>query len=184
MDISRSLTPNLSPGFGTSDATTYPDACKFCRSPSAKTFDVNRRFKLFVLWLVLLAVPLQSVAAVGMRTCDPNHHQAMLSQERSAQRAGALSEHDHHDATAEHDHQASVSQADESGKSVVAEKDHSPIPAKCSACASCCVGAAIAVSSIAVQISQSAEPHTIFNYRSHVGFITDGLERPPRNHLA
>lgn len=110
--------------------------------------------RLFLLCLMLIAIPIQGIAASTMLYCDSGHHQSMSFDDSEHVLSSDHSSHiKHTDAT-----------ATEEGDS----------------CAACCIGCAMAMAlpSLAVSSPTSIKIHSIFS--SHVGYIGDGLERPPR----
>jgi len=135
---------------------------------------MNKKFKTALLWLLLFALPLQGFAASAMLFCKTSPHHEMTMQ------VSNQGEHDH--AAHQHSqHQLSATASDHSPQSGGLQHDMT----KCSACAACCVGAAI-VSSLGNSFS-SAPPdsHSIlFSAVRFAGHIPAGLERPPRSILA
>jgi hypothetical protein len=85
-------------------------------------------------WLLLLAIPLQGLAAASMLYCDPAPKAAQAHQLQSAHEHGhdahamSASPHDH----AKHDHVASDAGQQHAGASSATDGDH-----KCSLCAAC-----------------------------------------------
>ena len=55
---------------------------------------------------------------------------------------------------------------------------------KCSACAACCLGAALPTAAIAIVFIPPAATLAVFVSASHVDFLSGGLDRPPRLLLA
>lgn len=120
----------------------------------------------FLLWLLMLAIPWQGMAASTMLLCEPSHHR---------QQAAAESTHDHHDADA--------------GDAQHHAASHTPGSAdvsksKCSVCASCCSGMALLGAPLTAAVF---EQHGFY-----AGFVTTHLEpvfiagpkKPPRAPLA
>ena len=119
---------------------------------------------------MFVAIPFQGLAAVAMVDCSTEHHHAFPGEH-----------HDHNDAQTEqveHHHDGAGKAADHLASklspSTKAMKD------KCSACASCCVGAALITSSVVPPISTPSSEKITLVFSSHFGHISDGLERPPR----
>ncbi|WP_124543204.1 hypothetical protein [Piscinibacter terrae] len=54
----------------------------------------------------------------------------------------------------------------------------------CSACASCCMAAALPTAIVSFEATPVADFFTTFDRRSVVVFVTEGPERPPRSILA
>jgi hypothetical protein len=92
------------------------------------------RFRLFLAWLIVAAVPLQGLAAASMVFCGPNHGPAPM--------AAAQGERHVHDGAAavQHDHSKHVDggevQASKAGDG--AGKKSPGAANKCAVCASCC----------------------------------------------
>ena len=101
------------------------------------------RIRLFLACLLLLALPLQGLAAASMLYCG-----GAATHAHGHEEAQAAAEHDH----AAHGHEADAFATD------LPDSDH-----KCGACASCCNGVAIAAAfrqpaPIPAPQAQAAEP--------------------------
>lgn len=160
---------------------------------------MNRRWRLALMWLLLLALPLQGFAAATMLHCAPNHHAAGVA---AMQEPVGASMHSHaghgapsHDHGASHaaSHAASVSHHDHGAAGApgdaAAPADASPAfdtaaKAKCSACASCCFGAALPAAPIALPACVPDAAPSAVPCDEAIGFVTDGPDRPPRLPLA
>ncbi len=138
-----------------------------------------------LMWLLLLALPLQGFAAATMLNCGPNH-QRMLS-------AGNTDQiEDHHQATVE-PHQHAMGMADVHHE-MVGESGTNHLPSvhhldkltkfKCGACAACCIGAAMPTAGLVIASFPPAMMTATFVSMPHVDFLSDGLDRPPRLLLA
>lgn len=136
-----------------------------------------RSCKTLLLWLLLVALPLQGIAAAAMVSCrQVEQVQALAQADHSAHHAYHYAAGDmpmadgqamHHDG----DHHGSHDHAnDKHGTSTL-----------CSACAICCVGAAplpAGFNWIATRVG--SEPVVISPAPLVTGFIPSSLERPPR----
>lgn len=98
------------------------------------------RVRLFVLWIMMIAVPFQGYAAVAMVFCGPDHGGTPAA-------ATAAAEHSHADGHADHRHAKAEGEAKQSadggaGKTANAEPDAMH---KCSTCGTCgaCHGTAL-----------------------------------------
>jgi hypothetical protein len=98
------------------------------------------RLRMFLAWLLLLAIPLQGLAAASMSYCGP-------TAKAQAQQTQAAHEHHDHDmqgqsgATndhAKHHHQAVSDTGEQTSGTVLPDAGH-----KCSICAACCNAVAI-----------------------------------------
>jgi len=122
-------------------------------------------FKRLLIWIMLIALPLQSYAAASMIYCAPNHHGMAASS-----MADEHSQHaHHHDAGATDDHSG---------------KDHTPQKSadKCSACSSCCLGTG-ATSAFKTDIATPSGSPVLVSHPidAFASVIPEGLQRPPRN---
>lgn len=123
---------------------------------------MKRWIKIFAVWVIAIAIPMQGIASVAMMNCMQTPHEH--SQEFAA-------EH-HHDA-AEVDDQVSQDKA---------KAKHAC--AHCVKCTNCCSG--FTFQSTAPHLFQQLSvSQSKFNYRTllFTGFIPSGLERPPRPSL-
>lgn len=122
---------------------------------------------LFLLWLLMLAIPVQGIAAATMLFCGAEHHHTGPAEQGGAE---LRQQHQHHhDASAKadaaSDHHASYAKT---------AKD------KCSSCAACCVGAVLVTAFADPAISSPSSEKIDLVFSSHLAHIGDGLERPPR----
>ena len=162
-----------------------------------------------LIWLLVLAVPAQAIAAASMAFCGPDHHpaaaarqQAQVARSEHAHLAGAAKGfHAHHlkaekasdanDATADVSAEAS---ADEGAadlpapaKAVQAEQqndnqnDKQNDKQKCSVCASCCSGGAI-LSTVAHLVAPEFAAAEFVSVVPAVPAVAAGSpDRPPRS---
>lgn len=141
---------------------------------------MNRVLKIFLLWLLIAALPLQGMAAVIKASCGPRHHDmsSVLM---------VMGEHSHHEAAGPHHHDdaGNIVVADDAQKASAqhdADASQGPHLSYCSACAACCFGAAAPPPSVSlVPVFSTAETAVIPPVVSFTGFIPAGLERPPRH---
>ena len=142
-----------------------------------------------LLWLLLFALPLQGFAAATMLTCGPNHHRvAEFTRSAAAESQGHATHGDPH-----HDHDHAMGAAD-AGAVTAADGGAAGAGAgassahhldklskfKCSACASCCIGAALPAAALLFASFAPAAAPSFFVAVEPVGFFTDGPDRPPR----
>jgi hypothetical protein len=124
-----------------------------------------------LIWLMVLAVPIQAIAAASMQHCGAVHR-LMQSQSTAAVAP------DHHDlahAATPHLH----ADADTSPGATPASDDFT-----CSACASCCCALALP-SSLAPLPPPPIEAHAAALAASGlVSFMSGGIDRPPRTFFA
>lgn len=133
-----------------------------------------RKLRIALLWMLMLALPAQSMAAIGMQLCALSQQGEMAgmdSQQMAAHHPGALSMHHLADAG---DQPASAS----------SDSDSAPTDnGLCSLCAFC-VGA-VALNNVLFSSPslQTAEP-SLARLEQFTGFIAETPERPPRLFLA
>jgi hypothetical protein len=162
-----------------------------------------RLFRNAVVWLMMLALPLQGYAAASMVNCAAGHAEHAVApraaqsgpqpghyHEAATPNAGhphaAVGTHDHASHAHAGHHEAAADPAIEAdvAQPPVLSADDQFADAKCSACAACCSGAAI-VSSLAVPVVFAARTAPVLAALGlPVSFITDGPSRPPRSRLA
>lgn len=157
---------------------------------------MNRIFKTLLIWLIVVALPMQAAAAVVKASCGSTHHSAQV-QDSVVEHASAV-EVAHHDAMTMEAHHAHADQASmhaefaedvlsanetEDATASLAQADHGH--STCSACAACCV-AAVAPPPAQVRAPEFSQFKKSFIVSSKLltGFIPAGLERPPRIFLA
>lgn len=145
---------------------------------------MRKVFKTVLLLLLLLAVPFQGYAASAMLFCETSHHRTDTVPTTHAGHQHSHDQHTEHDGSLisadHHQHQVADSSDHGSGKN----GSHHNL-SKCSACSTCCVGAAIAPPLMDfVAVSPSGSHLISFITVSFVGHIPGRLERPPSTFLA
>jgi hypothetical protein len=135
--------------------------------------------RTLLIWLLVLAVPAQGVAAATMAFCGPSHHGGGSPR---AELSATSAEHSHHgDALAGHELDADaapvVTGADEVSVIVKASQ---AAKQKCSACASCCSLGAILTTLPLVPTTDSAPTVFVTVVPTVDAFAADGPDRPPR----
>ena len=139
-------------------------------------------YRAALAWLLLFSLPLQGYAAATMLSCGPNHHQmwaAAATATVSAHESGEAQHEHHHAQTTADDHHATAS-VDVSGDDASVHHMNKLSKFKCSACAACCVGAALPTSPLEFLSVPPAVARDCFLPAVHLGFFTDGPDRPPR----
>lgn len=156
-----------------------------------------RALRRFFVWLLIVILPVQAYAAASMVACGPRHERMAAAMAASAH-AGMRSDgsdagaHDHraHDHRAhhhpDHEHAGPASHGHDAAPAddaVSVSSDSAGIT--CSACAACCVGAALPVGDVALH-SPAPVPGTLRPAMAAPfdAVTLDGLERPPRSFLA
>lgn len=132
-------------------------------------FGMARRLRFALLWLLLLALPLQGyAAAVGLHCGQqpgpkPHHASAGLS------------------AVAPACHGAAAVAGSAAVAAVAANHTDAAAKLKCSVCAACCHAAALAPPALTFESMPPVTRPDSFVAVSVLGFFTDGPDRPPRH---
>jgi hypothetical protein len=129
-----------------------------------------------LIWLLIIAIPVQAMAVAVKVHCAPGHV-------GSAQDRAKLA--DHHDGIAvSYTHGPGSSEAKVHAHSEIGLVDNGAVDltnlAKCSACASCCVGAALPVSPRPMAVAPSHHSPMLSPAESVLEIFVPGPERPPR----
>ena len=138
-----------------------------------------------LIWLMVLAVPVQAIAASGMQHCGPGHQmmQAGLTAASSAdehEQAQDGAPHEHPQAaTVPADQQTADDVSDTTLKAGALGNDYT-----CSACANCC--SAVGLPSTVVRLPEPpiAAHASALSASALLSFVPGGLDRPPRTFLA
>lgn len=129
--------------------------------------------KLFVIVLLVLSLPVQTLAAVSMN-CDPASADDGGAPAHAWLQASAENGHGMHDAAAADDGHRHDGRGG-------AHHDHAHA---CPTCLSCCVGAGLPAASVAAVSFDAARPRLFLPRDTRaVSFLTGGIERPPRTSL-
>lgn len=134
-------------------------------------------FRLLLLWLMAVALPLQGFAAAGAQHCVPMHERMHVVE-------------DHDLGQGAHHHAVAVDADSEADAD--AEAPGHPVPDsaaktgafKCSACAACCVALGLPARVPELPGQPADGLHPLAAEATAAAFLTDGLERPPRAALA
>ncbi|WP_235505050.1 hypothetical protein [Variovorax sp. Root318D1] len=131
------------------------------------------RVRLFVLWIVMFAVPFQGYAAAAMAFCDPGHGGAHTAAHADAT---ASAGHQHGDGHADHHQEAKQTADDSAGKSASAEPDAMH---KCGTCGAC-HGTAL-ISTLELAVFQGLPRADLTEPASTVATVPPRLlDKPPR----
>ena len=126
-----------------------------------------------LVWLMLLAIPFQGVASAGMLAC------AHASTQHISGMAMAMPEMEHGKAQSGHCHDASLQVTDP------APLDNGHDQERCSACAACCIGAAMAGAPTLPAVPLTFSIRLIDAATGRLEVVDLALpERPPRPPLA
>jgi hypothetical protein len=138
--------------------------------------------RTLLVWLIVLALPVQGASAATMAFCGPAHHGG--GQARTAVTASG-SEHSHHSVAVA----ANGLKAGMAAEAAFSDDASSMLKAsqaakqKCSVCASCCSLGAI-LTTVPVVPATEAAPTVFTTVVPTVdAFASDGPDRPPRNVL-
>ena len=137
-----------------------------------------RRFRFALLWLMLLALPLQGYAAAVALHCG----QAPLGaaqQTGSAVAPGDAMLADVADVADVSNRASAAAPACHGGQAPHHSGTVSKL--KCSACAACCFGAALAPPALTFESIPPVTLPVTFIVVAVLGFFTDGPDRPPRH---
>ena len=138
---------------------------------------MRKTLRTALIWMLMLALPAQSMAAISMQLCAVTQQSGTMAQvdpQMAAHHPGAMAMAQPVEASAHGEHHAS----DNSSKSMPISDN-----SLCSLCAFC-VGA-VALSTVVASNSplQAVEP-SLARLDQFVGFIAETPERPPRLFLA
>ncbi|WP_050462510.1 hypothetical protein [Herbaspirillum autotrophicum] len=139
------------------------------------------RTKIFLLWLLAFAIPLQGFAATVQAACAPAHQQHQMT---AATQASASTHHMHGGDAAATAEVAALSHAmhASAGEAPATGHDGHPHQAStsCSSCAACCVGALLPLAlndfSDLPRVSAIYGSNTAHGF---VGYTPENPERPP-----
>lgn len=131
---------------------------------------------LLIAWLAV-ALPVQGVAAATMKFCAPaqQHQHQHQHQHRPAATSVQV------DAGQHHGHGAAAAAPD------AASADHGtghPATGKCSACAACCMAAALPPAGMTLAAVEPVVEASRFTLDAYIAPDAAGLERPPKQALA
>ena len=147
-------------------------------------------FHTFMIWLLLLAVPVQSFAATTMAMCDPivvaAHQKTLGSEHAHAVQPGVHTHvvHDHH----LHEHTTMLAQDDHVHPWSANQHDDGHLRhagAKCGSCATCCLFfmmSGCASVSVEPAVTATALFFSIVNFP--VSIVPAHPERPPQASFA
>ena len=137
---------------------------------------MQRRLATAIAWLIIVAVPVQAMAATVMVHCMSALDRTATSQaELADQHPAGTTSHAHDSvATGVTPHAHSATDMADAGAD-----DLKPV-AKCSACAFCCVGGALTSTSRSLVVVPPRELPTLRPVEALPDIFVPGPERPPR----
>ncbi len=155
---------------------------------------MNTLIRSLLVWLLVLALPVQGLAAAGMLTCAARHAQASAPYDAQPETASRTT-------ASGHDHAAMLRAA--GGATAMADHGDAPPDARAGghgnggahqggehhgggSCASCCIGAAMAPSAQPPRLALGVPTFFAVPFRAgHVPDVDPSLpDRPPRALLA
>jgi hypothetical protein len=142
------------------------------------------RVRLFVLWIVMFAVPFQAYAAAAMVFCGPGHEGAALAAAATAAPAGAHrhAQQAHGDGHADHHHEAAAQDVGPSADQHSGDADTHASPDgmhKCGTCGAC--HATALTSTLELIVFQGLPRADLTEPASTVATVAPRLlDKPPR----
>jgi hypothetical protein len=133
------------------------------------------------MWLLAIALPLQGVSAATMLACGAGQHTHAGSGVARHSHAGLIAARhaDAHDVDAiSHEH-AGIEHTRPRKTDLADDVAH-----KCSACASCCLNAAVPTEAVLFDSLRLPDLFAPLVEVTLPAYLTEGLERPPRFFLA
>lgn len=154
---------------------------------------MSRIVRAFLVWVMVIAMPVQGMAASAMLFCGPSHERMMqgLVLEVPAAASGHVHDHEHGGPAADHGVQAhsdsngpAASQAPQNADAV-GPQGFVPHQGKfsCSACAACCSVLAIPAPFALPEAPSPVHPLHMAPVAPVASHQPDGLDRPPRTVL-
>lgn len=134
---------------------------------------MRKSLRTALIWILMLALPAQAMAALGMQLCEQVHRSAVLQMSSTQQGEHGM----HHDMAADSVHGAHQDAAP------VASSDAPSDGSLCTLCAFCVGVAAPSQPFLNNSSLQTVEPAAAWPDRLIVG-VADTPERPPRLSLA
>ena len=130
-------------------------------------------FRSLLVWLMLLTLPFQGIASAAMLTCAHGPmQQATVAMTAPAPDAASVEGHCHEPAI-------------DAGNQHASPHDQHDSDGRCSACADCCIGAALAPAPALIAAPSSAPAVLVALVARHLAKVDLALpERPPRFPLA
>lgn len=134
-------------------------------------------FKTLILWLMMLATPIQGFAAATMMFCEPMHQQMSFAEQ------GESMHEMHHHAHNALEHTSGNSASDPSNAAHNHGKHHGA--GKCNMCSACCMLVAMTAPEFQAVSQLPVRSQVIPFFTTALrGFVPESPERPPRNILA
>ena len=155
---------------------------------------MNRVVRAFLVWVMVIAMPVQGMAASAMLFCGPSHERMMqgLMVDGSGMASSQAAAHWHEDSAADHGaHEHAAPEhpgTDSSGEATDTDGTTGLFPHSgkftCSACAACCSALALPASFVLPVPSSPEHLAPMSPVEPVAPHQPDGLDRPPRTVLA
>lgn len=147
---------------------------------------MRRVYKVFVMWLIALAIPVQGMAAVSMAHCPAEHHTGIPgAPDRPAVGPSAGAKLDTAEAHAMHQHATAdpFASSEHQEDATTADSGHSGHGMlKC--CSATISMAAVMAPGLVARLTLRSPAPLHLQERLDRGVTPDGLDRPPKFHLA
>jgi hypothetical protein len=151
------------------------DKYQLIKASLCENTNVKKWIKIFIVWLIAIAIPAQGVASVAMMNCGQTPH--------SFEKALEVHQHDmqhNHDTAHAHSHDAA--EVDDQASHGKTNTKHAC--AHCVKCTNCCSGFTFQSTPTHLHQQLSLIEAKFNDHRQlFKGFIPSGLERPPRPSL-
>lgn len=133
---------------------------------------MKKLVRLFFLCMLMLAIPVQGLAAATMLYCGGARHHAFVS--------GDVTQHSSHSHDDQHEHHHDATEK-KSAHFSTSDASITKLPKdKCSSCSACCISASLVTAVFDQRIISPSSEKIDSVFPSHLAYISDGLERPPR----
>lgn len=144
---------------------------------------MNKVIKIFAVWILLFALPVQGFAAATMMNCEkPHSHEAKnITENYNHAMHNGHNEAINHEVT--HEHAADIEDAVDNNST------HQSTTTKhacshCATCTLCCSTSAIVTTSLNVLAQFDNNKATLaYSTPQFTSFVSAGIERPPRSIL-
>ncbi|MES2091770.1 MAG: hypothetical protein V4532_17600 [Pseudomonadota bacterium] len=148
---------------------------------------MSKLLKTLLVWLCVLSLPIQGVAAATMLSCGSGHRHELMSQVLSEAPVDVGHHHNVDEDHVMHEHLAAQGDATDGDHHHDAGQpgSHHHGADKCSACASCCTGVGMVATFPQWRVPVQEHASLMATFTSLLpSFLPEGLERPPRLSLA
>jgi hypothetical protein len=129
---------------------------------------VNNSVRWLLTVLLALSLPLQGFAATSMLLCGPLHQGSMQPMQPHHAAADTSSAHAKHHG----DRAAAAEQVD--------QDSIAKVYGQCSLCAACCAALALTPHVPVLHAARAGDRYAPVQFEPAAGFLTGGIERPPR----